>query len=86
MLLCPMTPETRHFIDGAALKAMKKDAVLINVARGGVVDTVPALSHCMLLALSHCMLLALSHCMLLALSHCMLLALSHCMPLSRISA
>ena len=39
VLLCPMTPETKHFIDAAALASMKRDAVLVNVARGGVVDT-----------------------------------------------
>jgi len=39
VLVCPMTPQTRHFIDAEALAAMKSDAVLINIARGGVVDT-----------------------------------------------
>ncbi|WP_159588007.1 hydroxyacid dehydrogenase [Chelativorans xinjiangense] len=34
----PLTPATRHMIDAAALACMKKDAVLINAARGGVVD------------------------------------------------
>lgn len=37
-LHCPMTPETANLIDAAAFTAMKKTAVLINVARGGVVD------------------------------------------------
>jgi D-3-phosphoglycerate dehydrogenase len=37
-LHCPLTPETANLIDMAALKAMKKTAVLINVARGGVVN------------------------------------------------
>lgn len=37
-LHCPLTPETTNLIDAAALKAMKKTAVLINVARGGVVN------------------------------------------------
>lgn len=41
-LTCPLTPETRHLIDAAALAAMKPTARLINVARGGVVDE-PAL-------------------------------------------
>eukprot|EP00928_Gymnodinium_smaydae_P044084 TRINITY_DN29430_c0_g1_i1.p1 TRINITY_DN29430_c0_g1~~TRINITY_DN29430_c0_g1_i1.p1 ORF type:complete len:333 (+),score=39.91 TRINITY_DN29430_c0_g1_i1:57-1055(+) len=39
VLLCPLTSETRHFIDSSALKKMKSDSVLINVARGAVVDT-----------------------------------------------
>lgn len=36
-LNCPLTPETAGLIDRAALKAMKKTAVLVNVARGGIV-------------------------------------------------
>jgi D-3-phosphoglycerate dehydrogenase len=38
----PLTPETRHIIGAAELKAMKSTAVLINTARGPVVDE-PAL-------------------------------------------
>jgi D-3-phosphoglycerate dehydrogenase len=38
-LHCPLTEETHHLIDGAALARMKRTAVLINTARGGVVDT-----------------------------------------------
>lgn len=34
----PLTPATRHLIDAQALATMKPDAVLINTARGGVVD------------------------------------------------
>jgi glyoxylate reductase len=34
----PMTPETRHIVGRAELKLMKPTAVLINVARGGVLD------------------------------------------------
>lgn len=34
----PMTPETRHLIGRAELRLMKSTAVLINVARGGVLD------------------------------------------------
>lgn len=37
-LHCPLTPETTNLIDTAAFKAMKKTAVLVNCARGGVVD------------------------------------------------
>jgi D-3-phosphoglycerate dehydrogenase len=36
-LNCPLTPETTGLIGAAAFKAMKKTAVLVNVARGGVV-------------------------------------------------
>ena len=38
VLIVPYTPETHHLIDAAALAAMKPSAVLINIARGGVVD------------------------------------------------
>jgi len=34
----PLTPGTHHLIDDAALRLMKKSAVLINVSRGEVVD------------------------------------------------
>ena len=36
-LHCPLTPETTEMIDAAAIARMKYTAVLINVARGGVV-------------------------------------------------
>jgi D-3-phosphoglycerate dehydrogenase len=36
-LHCPLTPETTGLIDAKALATMKRSAVLINVARGGVV-------------------------------------------------
>lgn len=39
----PLTDTTRHLIDTAALAAMRPGAVLINAARGGVVDE-PALA------------------------------------------
>jgi glyoxylate reductase len=37
-LHCPLTPETRHLIDAAALARMKPSAVLVNAARGPIVD------------------------------------------------
>ena len=36
-LHCPLTPQTAGLIDRAALCAMKRTAVLVNMARGGVV-------------------------------------------------
>jgi lactate dehydrogenase-like 2-hydroxyacid dehydrogenase len=38
-LHCPLTPETRHLVDDAALSRMRPTALLVNTARGGVVDT-----------------------------------------------
>ncbi|MER5839030.1 MULTISPECIES: 2-hydroxyacid dehydrogenase [Streptomyces] len=35
----PLLPETLHLIDGAALRTMRDDAILVNSSRGGLVDT-----------------------------------------------
>jgi glyoxylate reductase len=37
-LHCPLTPQTRHLLDSRALAAMKRTAVLVNTARGQVLD------------------------------------------------
>ena len=37
-LHCPLTPETKHLVDTAALRAMKPSAYLVNTTRGPVVD------------------------------------------------
>ena len=34
-----LTPETKHFINAARLKLFKKNAVLLNCARGELVDS-----------------------------------------------
>ncbi len=39
VLAAPATAATRHLVDAAALRAMRSDAWLINVARGSLVDT-----------------------------------------------
>lgn len=41
-LHCPLTPQTRHLIDAGAFAAMKPTAILVNTARGALVDQ-PAL-------------------------------------------
>ena len=43
---CPLTPETHHLIDDAALRLMQRHCYLINVARGEIVDEA-ALSRCL---------------------------------------
>jgi phosphoglycerate dehydrogenase-like enzyme len=52
-LHCPLTPQTAGLIDRKALQRMKSTAVLINVARGGVVvenDLLDALRTCVIQA------------------------------------
>ena len=39
VLACPLTERTRGLVDREALRTMRDDAVLVNVARGAVVDT-----------------------------------------------
>ncbi len=43
-LHCPLLPETRHLIDGPALSRVKPGAILVNTARGAVLDTNSLLS------------------------------------------
>ena len=35
---CPLTPQTRHLVDDAALGAMKPGALLVNCARADIID------------------------------------------------
>jgi glyoxylate reductase len=37
-LHCPLTPATHHLIDAAALRRMRPTAILVNTARGPIVD------------------------------------------------
>lgn len=37
-LHCPLTPDTRHMIDAAALAALPRGAMVVNTARGGILD------------------------------------------------
>jgi len=39
-LHCPLTPATHHLIDAAALEQMRPTAILINTARGPIIDQV----------------------------------------------
>ncbi len=43
-LHCPLTDDTRHMIDAAALELMQRHALLINTARGALIDS-DALAH-----------------------------------------
>jgi phosphoglycerate dehydrogenase-like enzyme len=44
VLLVPLTEQSRHLVDGGFLALMKPDALLVNVARGPVVDTAALLA------------------------------------------
>jgi D-3-phosphoglycerate dehydrogenase len=35
----PLTPETHHLIDAAAMQKMKNTAILVNTSRGAIIDT-----------------------------------------------
>ena len=37
-LHCPLTEDTRHLIDSAAVEKMKKGVVIVNTSRGGLID------------------------------------------------
>jgi phosphoglycerate dehydrogenase-like enzyme len=39
VVITPLTPTTRHLVDGPFLAGMHDGALLVNVSRGGVVDT-----------------------------------------------
>lgn len=52
-LHCPLTPQTRHLIDAAAVAKMKRGAMLINTSRGGIVDTKAAVDGIKSGALGH---------------------------------
>lgn len=38
-LHCPLTPQTHHLINEQAIATMKRGAMLINISRGGIIDT-----------------------------------------------
>lgn len=38
-LHCPLTPQTHHLINEDAIKRMRHGAMLINISRGGIIDT-----------------------------------------------
>jgi glyoxylate/hydroxypyruvate reductase len=40
IVCCALTPQTKHMINAEFLGKMKKDAVVVNSARGGIVDSV----------------------------------------------
>lgn len=39
-LHCPLTPETHHLVDAAAVASMRDGVMLVNTSRGALVDTV----------------------------------------------
>ena len=45
VLSVPLTSETTHLIADDELSSMKDEALLINISRGGVLDTVSLMKH-----------------------------------------
>lgn len=43
-LHCPLTPDTRHFINSKTLAQMKNGVMLINTGRGGLIDTLAVIA------------------------------------------
>ena len=43
-LHCPLSPDTRHMIDEAAIGTMRHGVMLINTSRGGLIDTVAVIA------------------------------------------
>jgi D-lactate dehydrogenase len=43
-LHCPLTPDTHHLVNAAAIAKMKTGAMLINTSRGGLIDTQAAIN------------------------------------------
>lgn len=41
----PLNTETYHFVDASLMKLMKRDSVLVNLSRGGIVNTSDLLHH-----------------------------------------
>ena len=39
VVACPARPETRHLVDSDVLEALGADGILVNIARGSIVDT-----------------------------------------------
>ena len=52
-LHCPLTPQTQHLIDAAAIAKMKRGAMLINTSRGPILDTKAAIAAIKSGALGH---------------------------------
>lgn len=38
VVACPLTPETRHRVDAGVLRALGPDGIIVNIARGAVID------------------------------------------------
>jgi D-lactate dehydrogenase len=42
-LHCPLTPETKHFINAESIRLLRPETMIINTSRGGVIDTLAAI-------------------------------------------
>lgn len=42
-LHCPLTPETHHLVDAAAIARMERTPMIVNTSRGALIDTIAAI-------------------------------------------
>ena len=59
ILACPLTSETRYLIDEPRLKMMRRDAVIVNIARGKLINERELIDYLQKVRSFHCFLTCL---------------------------